>query len=215
MGKRLYIMGAAQCGMQKPHCAALEEEYDFIIAADGGYETLLSQGITPDLVVGDFDSLGYLPQHPNVISSPAEKDDTDMLLAVKQGLERGYKTIVIEGGLGGRLDHTFANIQVLVYIAKNNASGYCIGQDMCVTAITDGTVSFRSGLSGGISVFSADSMAEGVTLTGLKYSADNIDLTNSYPIGVSNEFTGAPASISVRAGTLIVIWAGKMGDLTI
>ena len=74
---------------------------DYVIAADRGYDSLMAYGVTPDLVVGDFDSLGYTPQHPNVTQLPAEKDDTDMVFALRRGLELGYRRFVLLGGLGG------------------------------------------------------------------------------------------------------------------
>ena len=142
----------------------LPRQGDFIIAADAGYAELIGRGIMPDLVVGDFDSLGSAPQHPNIIHCPEEKDDTDMMLAVNQGLARGFKTFIINGGLGGRLDHTLANTQLLIYIAKRGVRGILPGRGICVTAITNGIARFSSDASGYISVFSAGDRAEGVTL---------------------------------------------------
>jgi thiamine pyrophosphokinase len=200
---RCYIAGAGEFADQE-----LPSRDDYIIAADAGYLELTSRDITPDLVIGDFDSLGGLPQHPNIIQSPAEKDDTDVMLAVNYGLSCGFETFIINGCLGGRLDHTLANIQILVYIAKRGARGILIGRDLCATAITNGTASFASDAKGYISVFSAGSIANGVSLTGLKYPLDNAALTCDYPLGVSNEFTGVPATVSVCDGTLIIIWTG-------
>lgn len=205
---RCYIAGAGEFNSH-----VLPQKCDFVIAADAGYLELVSRDITPDLVVGDFDSLGDAPQHPNVIHSPKEKDDTDVMLAVKQGFTHGFKEFIINGGLGGRLDHTLANIQILVNISKKGGRGVLIGQEMCVTAVTDGTARFAQGASGYISIFSAGSKAEGVTLTGLKYPLDNATITCDYPIGVSNEFTGAPASIEVRVGTLIIMWTGNLNTI--
>jgi thiamine pyrophosphokinase len=137
------------------------------------------------------------------------------MLAVKEGLARGYKTFIINGGLGGRLDHTLANIQILVYIAKRGAQGILFGHRTCITAIIDGTASFVSGISGCISVFSAGNVAEGVTLTGLKYPLVNATLTCDYPLGVSNEFTGKPAAVTVRKGVLIITWTGEPSFLVL
>jgi len=207
-GERLktlcYIAGAGEFSGRK-----LPSPDDYIIAADAGYAQLISRGITPDLVVGDFDSLTVMPEHPNIISSPSEKDDTDMMLAVRQGLSRGYKSFLIDGGLGGRLDQSIANIQILSYLAQNGAGGILLGRGVCVAAVMDGCVSFRAGTSGTISVFCAGDKAEGVTLTGLKYPLRDAELTGSYPLGVSNEFTGAPASVSVRAGILLITWTDE------
>ena len=203
-----YIAGAGEfSGLYLP-CGD-----DYVIAADAGYTELVTRGIVPDLVIGDFDSLGVAPDHPNVVHISAEKDDTDMMLAVRQGLSHGYKTFIIDGGLGGRLDQTFANLQILVFLARNGARGILLGQVMCATAVTDGTVGFAPGASGVVSVFCAGCKAEGVTITGLKYPLSEAALTCDYPLGVSNEFTGASAMITVRDGTLVVIWTGGPGLL--
>ena len=210
MNKRCYIAGAGEFNKNE-----LPKKGDYVIAADNGYTALLSNEITPDMVVGDFDSLGSIPDHPNVIQSPAEKDDTDMMLAVKQALELGYKTLLINGGLGGRLDQTHANMQILTYIAECGARGILIGRTTHVTAVKNGKISFKTTEKPGgtISVFCAGDRAEGVTLKGLKYPLDNATLTNVDPIGVSNEFTDSPAIISVENGILIIIWDGGLQDL--
>ena len=215
MKTRCFVVGAGEyTGMVTPG------QGDYLIAADGGYAKMASLGILPDLVVGDFDSLGAVPDHPNVMQSPAEKDDTDMMLAVRQGLERGYTTFLIDGGLDGRIDHTIANFQILAYLAQSGARGVLLGREMCVTAVTDGIVRFLpgraapgDGLAERISVFCWGDTAKGVTLTGLKYRLENAKLECSYPLGVSNEFTQAPASITVRGGTLIIAWTGGIGRM--
>ena len=210
MSRRCYIVGAGEF-IKK----VLPEEKDFIIAADGGYTALKSHGVSPDLIVGDFDSLKETPDHPNIMHSSAEKDDTDMMLAVKQGLKRGYKVFVINGGLGGRLDQTLANIQILTSISDSNAHGVLLGQDVCVTAIKNGELRFNRNTKKGstISIFCAGGKAEGVTLQGLKYPLEKATLSSNYPLGVSNEFTGAPAVVSVDNGTLIIMWDGEHCEL--
>ena len=201
MKTRCYIAAAGEySGRETPG------ERDYIIAADGGYALLHRRGIVPDLVVGDFDSLGTAPEHPNVVRLLAEKDDTDTMLAVRHGLRLGYKDFVIDGGLGGRLDHTIANIQVLAYLAENGARGILLGSDMCVTVIKSGSVGFSQDAAGIVSVFCFGGRAEGVTLTGMKYPLSDATLASSFPLGVSNEFTGEPAAVTVREGTLIIIW---------
>jgi len=202
---RCYIAGAGEFSGSEPPARD-----DFIIAADGGYAELARRGIIPDLVVGDFDSLTDVPRHPNIVRIAAEKDDTDMMLAVKYGFERGCGSFVIDGGLGGRLDHTLANIQLLAYIAQKGARGVLTGRDICVTAVSNGALRFEKGACGYISVFCAGGAASGVTLTGLKYPLNDAVLKYDYPLGVSNEFTGAPAAVEVRAGTLIIMWAGGL-----
>jgi len=201
---RCYIAGAGEF-----NGCYLPERDDYVIAADAGYSELISRGVAPDLVIGDFDSLGGAPQHPNVKCSPEEKDDTDVMLAVNEGFALGHRTFVINGGLGGKLDHALANIQIMVNIAKRGARGLLLGQDVFVTAISDGAAGFKPEASGYISVFSAGGREEGVTLTGLKYPLDNAVVTGDYPLGARNEFTGEAATVAVRAGTLVIIWEGK------
>ena len=185
---------------------------DFVIAADAGLSHLESIGVTPDLTVGDFDSLGKAPEGENVIRCPAEKDDTDTLIAVREGLKRGYDVFSIIGGLGGRLDHTFANIQTLAFIAAHGACGFLSDGETVVTAIRNGKISFAPGKSGIASVFCMGSEAHGVYLHGLKYPLSNARLTYDFPIGVSNEFIGSGAEISVEEGTLAVMWQERGFD---
>jgi len=218
MNKRCYIVGAGEFSNKYQPKAG-----ELIIAADAGLVYLEGAGLRPDIVIGDFDSLGAYPKHPNVMQSPEEKDDTDMMLAVNEALRLGYKTLIIDGGLGGRQDHTMANYQILANIARRGARGILLGKEMCVTAVKDDAIRFlppkplkmQSGVNqvakdkkDFISIFCIESLAAGVNLSGLKYRLEDAELTYDYPIGVSNEFIGEAANISVRNGTLIVIWSG-------
>lgn len=188
-------------------------EHDFVIAADAGYLHLSNLAVAADLVVGDFDSMSRRPNHPNIVEHPTEKDQTDMMLAVGEGLRRGYKTFVILGGLGGRLDHTYANIQTMSYIASKTARGYLLGGGTAVTVIRNGSLRFDEGRSGVISVFCAGETARGVTLKGLKYPLLNAELNFMQPLGVSNEFTGAPSEVSVLHGSLAIMWKDRAADV--
>ena len=184
---------------------------DYVIAADRGYDSLMAFNVQPDLVVGDFDSLGHTPSHPNVIQLPAEKDDTDMVFALRKGLELGYRRFVLLGGVGGRVEHTDGNIQLLDWLTTQGAQGFLAGEKTVITALRDGAMEFPAEMEGYLSVFCNSGTAEGVTLEGLKFPLENAVLTGSFPLGVSNEFTGVNARISVDNGSLILIWADK-GD---
>ena len=127
---------------------------DYIIAADKGFSYLREIMVKPNIVIGDFDSLDTIPENENVVQHPIEKDDTDMMLAIKTGLDLGYKTFLIYGGLGGRLDHTYANIQILVYLSVKGARGYLLDGDRIVTAITNEQLLFSTEKKGVISVLS-------------------------------------------------------------
>ena len=178
---------------------------DHIIAADGGLAHTQSLGIAPQDILGDFDSLGYIPADSRVF--PVEKDDTDAMLAVRRGLSLGYREFLLYGSLDGpRLDHTAANFQTLQFLADRNAFGYLIGKNQIVTVVKNGCLRFPAGLEGTISVFCMGSDATGVTLTGLYYPLTNGTLTCGFPLGVSNHFTGEEASIQVESGSLLVIW---------
>ena len=183
------------------------KEGDFLIAADAGYGEVARQGLKADLVVGDFDSLGAEPQGENIIKHPVMKDDTDTMLAVKLGFERGYTRFYMYGMLGGaRLDHTIANIQTLAYIASQGGQGYIIGEKCCLTALKDGEVRFTKEAQGIISVFCLGAPAKGVTLEGLLYPLNDYTLVPDMPLGVSNEFTGVPARVRVQDGAIVALF---------
>ena len=179
---------------------------DFVIAADAGLHYLEEQGIRADLVIGDFDSLKCVSEHPNTIVLSAEKDDTDTLAAIRAGIKAGYTSFHIYCGTGGRIDHTMANLQVLAYLSANNMRGFLFDNGTVITAITNGSLCFGKIPCGYVSVFSCSEKAEGVTLCGLKYELNNATLTNTFPIGVSNEFIGRESSISVGSGTLFIVF---------
>lgn len=181
-----------------------------IIAADGGYAHTQKLGLKPDVVLGDFDSLGYVPQDAQIY--PVEKDDTDCMLAVRASLEKGCDSIVIYGALDGpRMDHTVANLQTLLYLARRGASGTLVGKHNIVTAVRNGTVRFDAMARGTVSVFCIGEQARGVTIRGLKYELQNGTLTPDYPLGVSNAFLGKEASVTVEDGTLILIYEASSG----
>lgn len=201
-----YIAGAGNCSRLFLN---LKEE-DFVIAVDGGFEYLKGNRI--DLVVGDFDSLSYVPEHPNVITLIPEKDDTDMMVALKEGLKRGYETFYIYGGCGGRFDHTYANIQSLAYLADHHARGYLFHENQVITMLQNDSITFHSDRKGYVSVFAYGEKAE-VTIQGLKYPLENAVLSDTFPLGVSNEFTGKTAEISVKKGRLLVIYESGKPDM--
>lgn len=203
-----YVVGAGE--MADSALLPLDpKEYDLVIAADGGVKVVSERNITPNLVIGDFDSLGYCPEELHPIVLPCEKDDTDMLSAVRQGLKRGYSTFILYGGMGGREDHTIANIQVLYYLASLGKIGYLVGRNNILTAIHNRGIRF-TGMSGYLSVFCAGEKAQDVSISGCKYQLENGTLTNLFPIGTSNEFTAADAEISVGDGTLLLVTENRV-----
>ena len=183
---------------------------DYLLAADGGLRHLEKLKITPDGIIGDFDSLGYVPAAAEIF--PVEKDDTDAMLAARNGLELGFREFLFYGALDGpRLDHTIANFQTLQFLSDHGATGYLIGTDYIVTVIREETVLFPPEASGILSLFCLGSDAEGITLENLHYPLENATLTSGFPLGVSNHFTGKPARITVEKGSLLALWNRKNG----
>lgn len=224
-----YVVGAGDClGLEFQPISE-----DLVIAADAGLRYLEQSGITADLIIGDFDTLENAPAGTNVITLSCEKDDTDMLAAVREGIKAGYTEFHLYGGTGGRIDHTIANLQVLAYLSENGwkgylhcpqnsfvrpvdkelkkadyaeASGNAHGSESIITAVTNGELSFSQVPSGYISVFSYSEKSEGVCLQGLKYPLADATLSHTFPIGTSNEFIGEKSRISVKNGTLMIVF---------
>ena len=156
----------------------LPAEDDYVIAADGGWLACQKARIQPNLLLGDFDSLQDVPQFPHVERVPVEKDDTDMMLAIKRGLALGHKEFHMYGGMGGsRTDHTIANLQSLLYLARERGilSVFCLGAD-----------------------------AQGVTIRGGQYEVESAALSAEFPLGVSNHFVGKEIEVSVAQGSLLI-----------
>ncbi len=204
MSKICYIIGAGDV----PDSTDLKASYgDFIICADGGFKYNSLLGRICDLVVGDFDSLGVTPDFENKVVLPCEKDFTDMKTAVDEGLKRGYSEFVIFGALGGeRADHSVANVALLSYICSKGAKGKLIHENKVFLGFADGKADLPLRKDGYISVFSLCDESEEVTIKGLKYTVDNVNLRFDTPFGVSNEFIGEEAEISVKKGRLLVIY---------
>lgn len=183
---------------------------DYVIAADGGLRHTQALGIVPAEILGDFDSLGYVPEGATVY--PVEKDDTDAMLAARRGLELGLREFVFYGALEGpRLDHTVANFQTLQFLADRGARGFLVGRDTLVTVVKNGSLTFPAGAEGNLSVFCMGPDARGVTERGLYYGLTDGVLTAGFPLGASNHFTGEQAVISVEEGSLLVLWDRSAG----
>ena len=179
------------------------------IAADGGLRHTQALGISPDVILGDFDSLGYIPEDSRVF--PVEKDDTDAMLAVRLGLQRGCDFFLFYGAMDGpRLDHTVANFQTLAYLATHGARGALIGRDYIATVLSAESITFSGEAEGILSLFCLGASAE-VTIEGLHYPLERGTLTPDFPLGVSNHFVGKPARITVHDGLVLALWDRKNG----
>ena len=178
---------------------------EYVIACDRGYLHAERMGIIPDLIVGDFDSAPAPETTIPTERAPSEKDDTDTMLAARRAVKRGCGEAVICCCFGGRLDHTLANLQAAAWLAQQGVSVRMTGADAEAYVFTSGTrrVPRRDGWS--LSLFSLTDRCEGVSIRGAKYNGEDMTITNTFPIGVSNRWTEEKAEISVRQGILLIL----------
>lgn len=196
--KRCVIFAAQPVGQAlRPWC----DGASLVIAADAGYRGARALGVEPDMLLGDYDSAPP-PQAGKTVYLPAEKDDTDTFYAARQALARGCDEVVILGGLGGRVDHTVANLHTLVFLARHGAHAVLADEKNEITVLLPGRHVLQARPGWHCSLLPAGAEARGVTLERLKYPLQNAVLTNAWPVGVSNEFTGGDAVVTFRRGAL-------------
>lgn len=179
---------------------------DCVICADGGLRLAQALQVEPDLIMGDFDSLGEIPQELKVKVYPAQKDDTDMMLAVQEAVNRGCDELVIYGGLGGRLDHFYANVQMLLQLAQKGIFAGLVDEKHRVSVQLKGKQVYQKDDFPYISLFALSEECV-VTTEGLAYPLTHGVLKNNIPLGVSNEINECQGSIEVEQGELLVIQA--------
>lgn len=175
-----------------------------VICADSGLHHALAAGITPDIVVGDFDSCtAEIPSGAECIRVSPIKDDTDTILAADTAIERGFTELRFFCAVGGRFDHTFANVQMLRYLREKGASGTLYGAAEKLYLLCGGESAEIPKFSGFVSVFALSDSAE-VSETGMKYPLSHHTLKSSFPLGVSNEVGGSAGRIEVHDGTALI-----------
>lgn len=182
-------------------------EGDLLLCADGGYELALERGLCPQVYLGDGDS----SHSPSVVTGtqqiavPVEKDETDTLLCLRYAVRSGCREILLLGGIGGRLDHTLANLQAMAEIAPQVER--ISMEDAChkVFFLENGTLRFPRKDGWHLSLLSFSPRCVGVSASGVKYPLAEAELRNSFPLGVSNEFQGEEAVVTCKEGQLLVI----------
>lgn len=195
-----YIVGAGEFyGSFSPKSG------DLVIAADGGFDTLLSIGITPDRILGDMDSVNAAADGIERIVYPVRKDETDSFLAYREGVRRGYSEFMLYGCTGGREDHTFANYALLVYAREAGHKMTLVGKCTHTIAIKNESVTLSGKPLSHLSLFAFGGDAFGVSISGAEYEAEGVTLTSSFPLGVSNRFGDKDVTVTVRNGSLLVM----------
>lgn len=188
---------------------ALIDSENYVICTDGGYDIAVSQGIQPHLLLGDFDSIrSPLPENIEIKRFKPEKDYTDLDLAMRLACERGYDELLILGGIGGRLDHTIANLQLLSHYDSCFKSLVMMdGRNKCfiIDSKKFSKIVIQKERNCYLSLFSLSEKATGICIDGAKYPLKNHTLTRTFPLGVSNEFTEKNTVVSITDGTLLAV----------
>jgi thiamine pyrophosphokinase len=202
--KRLVIVGGAPIGDYQRIRSKIKED-DFFIYCDCGLKHQAQLQRKPDLIIGDFDSYKKPDTDIETIVLPVEKDDTDTFYAVKEGIKRGFKDILLLGVTGGRLDHTLGNLSALLYMYRNNVNGYIADDYSFMQAIGDKKVY----LSGDIQYFSLLNIygdVDGLSIKNAKYQLNNKSVTGGTSLCVSNELIeGKTAEIVVKNGNMLLV----------
>ena len=181
---------------------------DLIIAADSGQITAAKCGVIPHLIVGDFDS-SDLPSQTDaeIIRVPAEKDDTDTMLACNLAIQRGARRITILGGTGGRIDHSLSNLFLLEKWKANGIDIVLCDGDNRVRVLLDETVHLSSD---GFRYFSLIALEPAtVSVSGCTYPLRSASLIRTEPYAVSNEIMDDAAQITVCGGVVLLIESGR------
>lgn len=182
---------------------------DYIIAADGGYRHLDALGAACNYVLGDFDSIDNVPVLADEVFS-SDKDDTDTMLAIKHGLLKGFDDFVILGGLGGRLDHTIANISSLEYLKSHGAHGLLADESTIVRMVCAGDKVVPMMHDGYFSIFPYGVEHAKISISGVKYPLSRHTLHSDFPLGVSNEITDFDAfDLTIHEGKIMVVECKK------
>ena len=205
-----------------------------VIAADAGYRHLDTRAFVPNIVIGDFDSLGYVPKEDKIASIqlkedadagapknmrvmqyPEDKDKSDLELAIDEALSMKPQIIMLYGALGRRLYMTISSIQMLSHIADHRVGVFCVGdKDACV--VINGPSEFGLGIPQDaeidkrVSIFSLTDVSLVEASQGLKWPYTNTAITNSMSLGVSNEIVGNPMKLKVKMGKILVVFSAEL-----
>lgn len=196
------------CGGPEGFGDVIIEEDAYIICADSGYDKALSCGITPDLLIGDFDSIKSIPDGVEIIKAPIRKDDTDTMLAIKTAISKGYEDITLVSAFSGRMDHSLANLSALCYMSEQGITGRIFGDTCNGYFLNEESMTFMPDKSRHLSVFPCTDTAI-VSIVGAEYEVHSIEMKKSFPIGVSNEFTDLPCIITAHKGSVFVLMVRK------
>ncbi len=204
----------AKCIIIAPLYAAEEAEFlrrepgDLLLCADGGYDAAVAAGMSPDLVIGDFDSMpvDHVRGCPT-LRLPTHKDDTDLVACLREGRMRGYREFRLAGCLGGRLDHTFSALQCVYDCALRGETAWICDGVSRATVLTPGQYRLPAEAGRMLSLLAFDGDVSDVCLSGTEWPLCHAVLTGRYPLGCSNEFRAEAAELSFASGALLAVYA--------
>lgn len=181
-----------------------------VICADGGASHVRKLGLKPDVVLGDLDSINpsdfdyFKEKGVRLFKFPVEKDMTDTELAAQYAIEQGYRRLILIGGLGTRWDHSLANVFLLKKLLDKGVEGLIVDEQNEIMVIKDSVLLQRDKYTN-ITLLPLSEKVEGVTTQGLYYPLKDASMDIGSTLGVSNQFTGEQARVSIKDGILIVI----------
>ena len=209
MKKHALIIGAAP-ERDKSYIVPLLAQLPapFVICADNGVKTAREQGITPHLIIGDFDSTTEgLHAFPEVehMCLPAEKDDTDLRVCVDEAIARGAGCLHLANVSGGRLDHYLGNLYLLEYLAGRGVEAHLYDVQNIVTFSAGGEIPVPERQEYKFfSILPLDRKLTGVVMRGFKYPLHGITVDRGTPVTISNEITAADAFIAFEGRALLI-----------
>lgn len=183
-------------------------KYDYVIGADKGYTYIEKLGLKIHTIIGDFDS-AQQPDFENKITLKPEKDETDLYAAINFAIKKGYKKIIVYGGLGGRISHTIANIKIMEEFKKKGIDIELKNKNQKLFVIDKNFQEKKQIENTYISLFALTEKIENLNLINLKYELKNFTLKNDMHLGVSNEPTGKEFKIEFDKGMILVIYENK------
>lgn len=206
------VCASPDCGYEYLS-SEIDIERDFVICADGGMSHLKKAGIEPDVWIGDFDSWKGEVKNcgGSVVRLNPEKDDTDTISCVNKAEDMGFKKIVLLCALGGRTDHTFANLSVLLYGLERGLEISITTPAEEIRVLKEGKhiVESQKGKTFSVFAFGCDSAV--LSYEGAKYPLNHYRMSSSYPIGISNIFIDDVGTIKVHSGkALYILNKGKV-----
>lgn len=213
MMKTCYIISGGKCETDE-FLRAIDFENCDVVCCDAGFTVAQRLGLKIKAAIGDFDTLGYIPESDcDVITFAKEKDDTDTMLAVRYAIENGYEKVRIICALGGRVDHLYANIQTLHFLSKSIPDSRIISDDCEMLILNSSSIAIHKSRFRYFSVFSVSDESKGVLISGSKYEASGALLKNDYPLGACNEFVDDKVNISCENGSLMIVLANDVNLL--